>query len=170
MRLGYRHGAPGVLVSGLVWGAAAAVAWSGNGSASVLVLILGGALIFPLSLLLTKVLGHAAAHTKGNPLGRLAMEGTFWMLAGIAVAYALHFLQIEWFFPAMLLAIGGRYLSFQSLYGLRIYWLLGALLCVAGFASVLLRAPLAVGATLGTAIELVFAGVLFLQARAAARV
>ncbi len=74
-------------------------------------------------------------------------------------------LRIEWFFSTMLLVIGGRYLTFQTLYGLRIYWVLGALLGATGLALALLRAPPVIGAFAGAGIELTFAVVLFVQAK-----
>lgn len=165
MRRSYLFGAPGVLVSGLVWLTAGVVALMVSAQAAVLTLLAGGALIFPLSMLLTKLLGISGKHSAGNPLGTLAGEGTFWLLAGCAIAYGMSVLRIEWFFPAMMLVIGGRYLTFQTLYGLRAYWVLGALLGAAGLALALVRAHPVVGAFAGAAIELVFAVVLFVQAK-----
>ena len=165
MRRAYFSGAPGVLVSALVWLTASIVAASGSDKGSVLTLLFGGAAIFPLSIFLTKILGHSGKHTAGNGLGGLAAEGTFWLLAGSAIAYGIHVLRIEWFFPAMLLVIGGRYLTFQTLYGLRVYWACGAILCMAGLALALARAPAVAGAFAGAAIELVFAVVMFMQAK-----
>lgn len=161
----YFLGAPGVLVSGLVWSVAGGVALAVSHQAAVYALLIGGALIFPVSLVLTKVLGRRGSHSPENQLGKLAMEGTFWMLAGIAIAYGVSVLRIEWFFPAMMLIIGGRYLTFQTLYGLRLYWVLGAVLCAAGLALAMMRAPVAMSALVGGGIELVFAAVLFVQGR-----
>ena len=165
MRQAYLSGAPGVLVSGLVWFTAGIVAALGSETASVLTLLFGGAAIFPLSIFLTKILGHSGKHTAGNALGGLAAEGTFWLVAGCSIAYGIHVLRIEWFFPAMLLVIGGRYLTFQTIYGLRVYWACGALLCMAGLALALVRAPALAGAFAGAAIELVFSIVIFRQAK-----
>jgi hypothetical protein len=165
MRSGYFDGAPGILVSGLVWLVAGLVAVLATERIAALTLLFGGAVIHPLSVLLAKLLGHPGAHSKGNPLGHLAIEGTFWLLAGIAIAYGMQVLRLEWFFPAMLLIVGGRYLTFQSLYGLRIYWICGAVLCISGLALALARAPVSMGAFAGAAIELLFAAVVFSQAR-----
>ena len=165
MRRGYLSGAPGVLVSGLVWLIAAVVAALHSERAAVLALLLGGAAIYPLAVVLTKLLGSSGKHSTGNALGGLAAEGTFWLLAGCAIAYGMHVLRIEWFFPAMLLVIGGRYFTFQTLYGLRTYWVCGAALCVAGLALALARAPVVTAAFTGACIEVVFAAVLFMQAR-----
>ncbi len=87
------------------------------------------------------------------------------MLAGIAIAFGISALRIEWFFPAMLLVIGGRYLTFQTVYGLSLYWILGVALCAAGIALALLRAPVAVSALAGGLIEVVFATVVYLRAK-----
>jgi hypothetical protein len=165
MRQGHLCGAPGIAVSGFVWLVAGCVALFVGGKAAVITLLVGGMLIFPLGVLLTRLLGRPGTQSPGNPLARLGMEGTLWMLAGIAIAYGLHVLRLEWFFPAMLLIIGGRYLSFQTLYGLRIDWVLGALLCAAGLGLALARAPVAAGALAGAAIELVFSALVFGQAR-----
>ena len=165
MRSGYLSGAPGVFVSGCVWLAAGLVAALKSPSIAVIVLLVGGALIHPASVVLTKALGRAGAHDPGNPLAPLALEGTFWLLAGIAIAYCMSVLRLEWFFPAMLLLIGGRYLTFQTLYGLRIYWLCGALLCLAGVGLGIVRAPAYLSALSGAAIELVFAARVLAHAR-----
>ena len=165
MRRGYLSGAPGVLVSGIVWLVAGVVAASHSEAAAVPALLFGGAVIHPLAVILTKLLGHSGKHSSGNALGGLASESTFWLLAGCAIAYGMHVLRIEWFFPAMLLVIGGRYLTFQTLYGLRTYWVCGAVLCITGLALALARAPVATGAFAGACIELVFAAVLFTRAK-----
>lgn len=73
--------------------------------------------------------------------------------------------RLEWFFPAVLLVIGGRYLTFQTLYGLRAYWACGAALCAAGLALGIVGAPVAVGAFAGGAVELVTAAVPLGRAR-----
>jgi len=169
MRQAYFDGAAGVLVSGLVWLVAALVAALATAPAAVLALLVGGAMIHPLSVLLVKRLGRSGRHAASNPLGRLAIEGTVWLLAGIAIAVLLQTLRVQWFFPAMLLTIGARYLSFQTLYGLRLYWLCGAALGIAGIALLLLRAPVVLAAATGAVIELGFAGLLFRQATKPAR-
>lgn len=167
MRRGYFLGAPGVLVSGLVWLVAGLVAALHTERAAVLALLFGGGLIHPLSVLLNRLLGRSGKHSTGNVLGGLAAEGTFWLLAGCAIAYGVSVLRIEWFFPAMLLVIGGRYFTFQTLYGLRSYWACGALLCFTGLALALARMPVAVGAFAGAAVEIAFSAVLFAQSKRA---
>ena len=165
MRSGYLSGAPGIAASSAAWLAASAVAGAVSSSAAVWTLLVAGAFIHPAGVLLTKLLGSSGTHQAGNPLARLAMEGTLWMLAGIAVAFGMSVLRIEWFFPAMLLLIGGRYLTFQTIYGIPAYWALGAALCATGIALALVRAPVVASALAGGLIELVFAAVVFSKAR-----
>jgi len=50
------------------------------------------------------------------------------MLLSIPIAVGCAFYRIEWFFPAMLFVIGGRYLIFSTLYGRRLYWVLAVML------------------------------------------
>jgi hypothetical protein len=165
MRRGYYGGAPGILASGSVWLTAGLASILASDMVAILSLLIGGALIHPLAMLGSRLLGRSGAHSKGNPLALLAIESTLWMFAGIAIAFAMHILRLEWFFPAMLLVIGGRYLTFQTLYGLRIYWLFGATLCAAGLALALNRSPVALSALTGAGIELIFAVATFVRMR-----
>jgi hypothetical protein len=74
-------------------------------------------------------------------------------------------LRIEWFFPAMLFVIGGRYLTFSTIFGARIYWVCGASLALAGYLLGRVHAAPAMGAFTGSVIEAVFAVAIFVAAR-----
>ena len=165
MRRAYLWGAPGVLASGLVWLVAGVVAVQVSDKAAALALLVGGMAIHPLAIVITKLVGHSGKHTAGNALAGLAGETTVWLVAGCAIAYGVQLLRIEWFFPAMLLVIGGRYLTFHTVFGLRVYWVCGALLCAASIGLVLTRAPAITGAFTGAVIELIFAAVIYRQAK-----
>lgn len=154
-------GAPGVLASSLAWFAAAFTAWRISPEQSVWVLFIGGMLIYPAGLLIAKILGASAAASKTNPLTPLAMATTFWMIFSLPIAYIVSLYRLELFFPAMLLIIGGRYLTFGALYGMRAFWVLGFALAGAGFALAYLSAPVALAAVTGASIELLFAVVIF---------
>lgn len=169
MRHGYLDGAPGVLASSLVWLAAGAVALTRPADVSIATLFIGGMFIHPLGVLIAKALRRPGRHSHGNPMGALAIEVLFPMLLALPLVYAVSRLDITWFFPAMLLVIGGRYLSFATQYGMRVYWVLGAVLALAGFALFATRAPFAVGAFTGGGIELLFAAILFTGARDTAK-
>lgn len=130
---GYANGSVGIIISGLVWLTSAIVSSQFSEKQAVWTLLIGGIFIFPLSVLLAKVIGISGTHTKGNPLGNLAMEGTIFMLMCLPLAFGLSLQHIEWFFQAMLMIIGGRYLTFASIYGIRLYWILGAVLGIAAY-------------------------------------
>ena len=69
----------------------------------------------------------------------------------------------------MLLVIGGRYLVFATIYGMRLYWALGLALAAAGAVLAPLRAPATVIVAAGGAIELVFGFAAVVQHRSWAR-
>lgn len=169
MRLAYFDGAPGILASGLVWLAAAATAMYPAPERAVWTLLIGGMFIHPLAVVLSKILGRSGKHKPSNPLGSLAMASTIWMILCIPLAYAISTVRIDLFFPAMLLIIGGRYLTFSTLYGTRVYWVCGAALAFAAYPLVKLGASPAVGAFAGGAIEVAFAVAVFLGADRPAR-
>jgi hypothetical protein len=166
MRQAYFGGAPGMLVSAAVWLIAALVTIRQSPQHAVIALFVGGMLIHPVSLVLTKLLGRSAKHSPGNPLGRLALETTIWLIASLPLAYVVSLFRIEWFFPSMLLVIGGRYLVFSSLFGSRAFWACGAALLAAAFVLVRLQAAPVMGALTGALIEALFAAVIFARSRA----
>ena len=156
MRRGYFSGAAGILASALAWTAAAATAALVSPQKAIWVLLVGGALIHPVGLLICRLLGAAGSHAKGNPLGLLAGASTFWLIFCLPLAYGLGLQQPAWFFAAMLLVIGGRYLVFGTIYGLRLYWALGLALAGTGFALAWLGVAAVVIVSAGAAVEWVF--------------
>lgn len=165
MRHAYCSGGAGVLASALAWGVAAATAWLASPQQAVWALFVGGMLIHPVGVLLCKLLGARGAHAKGNPLGSLAWASTLWLIFSLPLAYVAALQRIEWFFPAMLLVIGGRYLVFATVFGMRLYWVLGLALAGAGFALGRVAAPPVVSAVAGAAIEAAFAAAALLAHR-----
>lgn len=130
---GYANGSLGIIVSGLMWLISAAVTYQYSVKQAVWALLIGGMLIHPVSVLFYKIIGLNGSHTKGNQLGNLAMEGTIFMIMCLPIAFGLSLQHTEWFFQGMLLIIGGRYLTFSSIYGIKLYWILGASLGVAAY-------------------------------------
>lgn len=157
MRSAYLGGAPGVLVSGLVWAVAGCVATWISPERAVWTLFVGGVFIHPVAVLFARLLGRAGRPAPGNALAALAMATTFWMIMMLPLAYGVSLLRIDLFFPAMLFVTGGRYLCFQTLYGSRLYWIFGAVLALAGYGLAELNAPMALGGFAGAVIEAVFA-------------
>ena len=165
MRGAYYGGAPGVLTSATAWVVAAIVSLRVAPTTGVWALFIGGALIHPVSSVICKALGRSAKHTGVNPLSTLAFATTIWLVVSLPLAYAVSRYHIEWFFPAMLLVIGGRYLTFATVFGTRLFWFAGASLILAGYALGRAEAPPGASAFVGAAVEAVFGMVLFAPAR-----
>ena len=165
MRYGFFGGGVGMFVSGIVWLISGIVALSGETNQAIWALLIGGALISPISGIFTKVLGRPDKGTPGNPLVTLAMEGTIWLIFCLPLTYTISQMNPLWFFPAMLLVIGGRYLTFSTIYGMRIYWVCGLLLATASVALIILNAPFSIQPLVGALIEIVIAPIVFTQGR-----
>ena len=165
MRQGYYSGAAGILASSLVWSIAAGVAVFSAAETAIWVLLLGGMVIHPGAVLICKVLGVRGSHTTGNPLGQLAGASTVWLIFCLPLAYGLSLQQTGWFFGAMLVVIGGRYMVFATLYGMRLYWVLGGLLALTACALVFLAVAVPIIVVAGAVLEAVFASICFVQHR-----
>lgn len=165
MNFSYFGGGTGVLVSGLVWCIAGLVALQFSSQSSMLALFFGGMFIHPLAILLSKILKRTGKHDPNNPLGKLALESTIILFVGLFLAFYVAKLQIEWFFPIMLMTIGVRYLVFNTLYGIKTYWLLGALLMFSGMLCILLAANFIIGAFIGGLTEVLFSLIILNQCK-----
>ena len=165
MRDAYYGGAPGVITSGTAWLIAGLVSFIISPKAGILTLIFGGMLIFPVSVVFCKLIGVPGKHKKGNPLAPLAIEGTLWMLISIPVAVGAALYRIEWFFPAMLFVIAGRYLTFSTLYGRRLYWIFAVTLVISGWILLGTNAPAFSGAFTGAIMEYCFGVAIFVAYR-----
>lgn len=161
MRDNYALGAIGALVSGTIWIISSVVVNLYDPQKGILTLFFGGMLIFPLSMMAGKLMRIKGDHQKDNPLGKLAMEGTIWMIMCIPLAYGASLVRAEWFFLGMMLIIGGRYLTFASIYGTRIYWILGGVLGLTTFLLFSIQANSFVSALAGGLIEVIFGVILF---------
>lgn len=166
MRLAYYGGAPGMLTSALVWLAAGIVAFSLSPQKAIWTLFIGGMFIHPVAVVWNKAIGRSGNHSAGNPLGTLALASTGWMILMMPLAFGASLLKMEYFFPAMLLIIGGRYLTFATMFGNRLYLIGGAALALAGFVLAKTHASPSLGAFAGAAIEAGFALAIFAATRA----
>ena len=161
----YANGSIGIIVSWLIWLISAFVAYQNTPKQAIWTLLIGGVFIAPLSAMLSKALGLTGAHTKGNPLANLAMEGTIFMIMCLPLAFGLSLQHNEWFFQSMLLIIGGRYLTFASIYGNRGYWILGAVLGIAAYLLFRFKIQPFGSALTGALIEISFGLFMFVSFR-----
>ena len=166
MRRAFVGGGPGVIISGLMWIAAAAVLGRYGVPTAFAVLFFSGMLIFPLSLLACGLAFGRKKAAQDNPLGRVALESTIAMIGGLFAAWLFLPIEPAHVFPVAAIAVGTRYAAFRTVYGDSMFWLLAALITGVGFLDIyhVLGMPnlaiLAVGP-----IELVLGTILTLRAR-----
>lgn len=157
MRGAYVNGGLGVLVSGIVWVVAGTVTLIMSRQAGMAALFFGGMAIHPLSLLLEKLIYKRKKVIKSNPLEMLALQTTPFLIVGLVIGFVVSDTHADWFFAIALLAVGARYLVFQTIYGIPHYIILGAVLIAVGFVSIwFLRLPPHQVAIAGGVIELLF--------------
>lgn len=162
MRKGYANGSLGVITSGFIWLISAFVSFFYSPTQAIWTLLIGGILISPVSSILEKSIG-LKGHKSNNPLRYLAMENTVWMIMCIPLAYGLSLQNTEWFFQAMLLIIGGRYLTFATIYGKKLYWILGAALGISAYILFLLKVQSFGSLLTGSIIEIIFGVFMFIS-------
>ncbi|TLP82202.1 DUF7010 family protein [Maribacter sp. ACAM166] len=156
MRKSYFGGGPGAFASGIVWLTAGITAVVNTAQTSVLIFFFGGMLIHPMGIILSKALKRSGKHKKGNPLSALAVESTILLFIGLFIAYSVVQIRPDWFFSIMILIIGGRYLLFSTIYGMRMYWVFGATLILSGVGGLLLNLPFYLIGIIGGVIEILF--------------
>src|SRR5262245_42883833 len=167
MRSVYLDGVVGSFVSSAVWFASTAFAALGARNTAMLTLIVGGAFIFPLTLLVLRVLGRSTAVGRENPLSFLAMQVAFTIPLAIPLVLAAARSHGEWFYAGFLIVVGAHYVPFVTLYGLRLYAVAGGSMVAAGIAVPSLRpGDFTVGGWLGGAL-LALLGVVLAIGRAA---
>ncbi len=160
-RRAYVGGGPGVLVSGLVWLAAASAAQSQGIGRGFAVLFIGGMIIHPVSTVLCRTLFGRAKEATGNPLAGAALESTIAMIGGLVAAWLLIPLRVEYVFPVAAIAAGTRYAVFKTVYGDRLFWLLAGLMSGVGLLVIFVGAPLPLSPAFAVGgIEVMFAGLL----------
>jgi hypothetical protein len=158
VRTVFLGGFAGQLVSSVVWFLSATTGTWHSTKAAVLVLIIGGTLIFPFTQLLLRLMKRPASLPKGHPMNALAMQIAFTLPLTFPLIFAATVHHHNWFYPAFMIALGSHYLPFIFLYGMRIFGGLSAVLVASGIAiGIYLPATFSPGAWLTAFILLVFA-------------
>lgn len=124
----------GQSVSGVLWLASAALGTWGSPRAAVLMLVVGGFFIFPLTTACLRLSGRPAGLPPGHPFGELGWQVAFTLPLTLPLVGAAALHRIEWFYPAFMIALGAHYLPFAFLYGMRMFLPLCALLVGGGLA------------------------------------
>lgn len=158
IRRGYLGGFMGQLVSGVLWTVSASLATWGSPRQAILVLVVGGVFIFPLTRLGLRLMGHTVDVSSENPLNGLAMQVAFTLPLSLPVVGAAALYEINWFYPAFMIILGAHYLPFVFLYGMRMFAVLCALLVGGGVAlGLYVRSSFAAGAWVTAGALFVFA-------------
>jgi hypothetical protein len=154
----YLGGSIGQAVAGLIWVVSAACGtWLGP-RPGILVLVVGGMFIFPLTQLALRLSGRRAVLGKENPLRGLAMQVAFVVPLALPVIGGATLHNVNWFYPAFLVIVGAHYLPFVFLYGMWQYGVLAGLMLAAGVGLGLLApGSFSPGGWLGGAMLLLFA-------------
>jgi hypothetical protein len=163
IRRAYVGGGPGVIVSSAVWFAAAWAQQSRGTSFAFTVLFFGGMFIFPVSMLISRLVFRRGKEVKGNILATTTLECTIAMIGGLFAAWLFLLFKPSVVLPLAAIAVGTHYAVFKTVYGLRLFWALGAVVTVIGLFDILAK-PIPGGVALAVAItELVFGIILTLR-------
>jgi hypothetical protein len=151
-------GFAGQLVSALLWLiSAAACTWKSFAMGEV-ILVFGGVLIFPLTQLLLRAMGHAHSLPKGHPMNALGIQVAFTLPLTLPLVLAIATLHPAWFYPALMITLGAHYLPFIFMYGMGQFGVLSGLLITGGLAIArYFPRPISAGAWLTAALLFAFA-------------
>ena len=85
---------------------------------AILVLVLVGMFIFPLTQLTLRLLGRPARLPKGHPMNQFATQVAFIVPLSLLLVGAAALYNINWFYPAFMRVLGTHYMPFIFLYGM----------------------------------------------------
>lgn len=158
VRATFLGGFAGQLVSSIIWGASAAAATWYSHNAGIIVLVVAGCFIFPLTLLVLRVMGRPAGLPKGHPMNALGMQVAFMLPLNLPLVAAATLFRHNWFYPSVMLLLGTHYLPFVFMYGMPQFAALAAALiaCAVCFA-LYVPGVFAVGGWTTAALLLLFA-------------
>src|SRR5207249_3288243 len=93
--------------------------------------------IYPMLSLVLRILRRPASLSASNPFRFLAIQTAFvlpfsMLLVAPVVAY-----RADWFYPSIMVLLGAHYLPFGTLYGMRTFLVLAAVLIASGVAIAL---------------------------------
>ncbi|MDW5265626.1 MULTISPECIES: hypothetical protein [Acidobacteriaceae] len=154
----FMGGFAGQLVSAVLWSVSAAACTWHSFLLGEWILILGGFLIFPLTQLLLRSMGHAYALPKGHPMNALGIQVAFTLPLTLPLVIGIAALHPVWFYPAFMIVLGAHYLPFIFMYGMWQFGVLSATLIVSGVAiAMYVPAPVSLGAWLTAVLLFAFA-------------
>lgn len=156
----YTGGFYGQLVSGVLWLASASLAAWSSPRAAITTLVVGGFFIFPVTELFVRIAGEKTVLSAANSLRYLAMQVAFVLPLSMLLLLPVSLYRLNWFYPALMILLGAHYLPFMTLYGMKMFAALAALLVGGGVVIAMYwSSSFSVGAWFTGVTLLVFAGV-----------
>ena len=142
MRSAFLGGFGGQLVSRMIWLVAAVISLVTKPTIGMAALFFGSMFIFPLTQLVVRLIGRPGKVSKQNGLWMLGSQTAFtvpinFLLVGAATLY-----KTEWFFSAAMIVVGLHYLPFITMYGMKMFGILAAVLVMAGAGQALYVPPI----------------------------
>jgi Family of unknown function (DUF7010) len=128
----YIGGFWGQLVASVIWLASATLGTWVTPKASIVTVVIGGFFIFPITQVLLRLSGRRASVSRENPFNSLAMQVAFVLPLSMLLLVPVGLYRLNWFFPALIVLVGAHYLPFASLYGMRMFLFLSAILVAVG--------------------------------------
>jgi hypothetical protein len=160
VRFRYSGGFYGQAVSGLIWLASASFASWGSPRTAIAVLVIGGFFIFAITELLVRTVGSRLKLDSRNLLPQLGMQVAFVLPLSMPLLLPVSRYGLNWFYPALMILLGARYLPFVFLYGMRMFAVLAAALLGGGvIIAMYLSSTFSNGAWYTGTILLIFAAV-----------
>jgi hypothetical protein len=154
----FMGGFAGQLVSSCVWFLSAAAATWQSPKFAMEVLVILGIFIFPLTQLVLRMMSRPASLPKGHPMNALGMQVAFVLPLSLLLAFAATAYRENWFYPAVMIALGAHYLPFIFMYGMWQFGVLAAALLGSGMAiGLYFPSIFSLGGWLTAAMLLVFA-------------
>ena len=141
MRSAFLGGFAGQFVSGLIWLVAAVLGTWVSPGYGMAALFLGSMGIFPLTQLGVRLMGRPGKVSPENKLWGLGSQSAFTVPLNFLLVAAATLYRETWFFPAAMIAVGSHYLPFITLYGMKLFGALAALLVLAGAGLALYGPP-----------------------------
>ena len=126
----------GQLVSSAIWLASAGLGSWVSPRSAIATVVIGNFFLFPTVLLLLRLTTGHTSLTKGNPLGSLGMQTAFALGASMLLLVPVTEFRLNLFYPALMILVGAHYFPFASLYGMRMFIPLGAILVGSGIVLV----------------------------------
>ncbi|HLU61635.1 MAG TPA: hypothetical protein VKZ99_04725 [Gammaproteobacteria bacterium] len=158
----YVCGAPGQLISSLVWFLSAALGTWVSWRAAMWALVAGGIFIFVALEAFIRLIGRRPSLSPGNPLNPLVMQIAFTLPFMLPLIVAAFRGQPDWLYPAFLVALGAHFLPFMFFFGLWHFGVIAMLLAGCGIVfGVVTTEAWQVAGWVGAVLQAVFAALLY---------